>query len=181
MTEVFDELFRAVETNCSLTLNSLLSRTKFNSESRYYLLTQRHPVKKLTVLQWAIKLYPKTSIKMIAELLENGAGTELPIEEFTYERRDEITPLWMAVKQNLPSEIIQLLLDFKADVYFKSEFEDDEKSLVFKSHGQEGFSLLHLAIKVKAHEKTIESLIHAGAKFLLNDQSNQMKETPIST
>ncbi len=171
----FDELFRAVEVDDLAPLYSVISRFKSELESLYSLLTQRHPVKKLTVLQWAIKKYPKPSLKLLTVLLESGAGTELSAEE---DQQNEVTPLWLAVERNLSPDIIRLLLEFKADVYFKSDcFEDDEKSII---NHHEGYSILHLAVRMKAQEKTINLLIQAGGALLLNDQNNLLKETPIS-
>ena len=187
-TDNFDELFNAVSSNSIGSLHALILRLKSssssspsptNSELVYNLLNRAHPGKGLTVLQWAVRVYPKTSFWIIKAILEYGGGTELPTE--IKELNSNVTPLWTAVEMKHPIEMIRLLLSFKSDPFFLSNchpFMEDEKDSL--NGNSEGYSLLHLAVKVEADEEIVHELVIVSKGILLNDQGNRLKETPLS-
>ena len=80
-------------------------------------------------MQLAVKVYPKTSLRIIEELLKYGAGTELPPDD----TESPFTPLWIAVEMKHPLELVRLLLSFKSDIFFRSAFSHDEKGHVAQS------------------------------------------------
>ena len=173
----FDELFNAVSSNSIAALHALILRLNLNSpkpEFVYNLLNRAHPRKGSTVLQFAVKVYPKTSLRIIEELLIYGAGTELPPDD----TETPFTPLWIAVEMKHPLELVRLLLSFKSDIFFRSAFSHDEKDTLHKDGT--GYSLLHLAVKVGADEEILKELIEASSNILLNDQCNNLEETPLS-
>lgn len=182
----FDELFRAVELNSLSALHALILAIPTDLAGRetvFNLLNQAHPQRKLTVLQLAVGRYPNTSLRLIEVLLEYGAGTELPINwgksDPAY-RNILVTPLWIAVKLKVPVQVIRLLLNYKADILFKCTctpfYEGDKKSI----EEANGFTLLHLAAKIEADEQVFRILLDGSSRLLLNDQSNHLKQTPLS-
>lgn len=181
----FDELFGAVSSNSIAALHALILRLKKLSPSApelvYSLMNRAHPARGLTVLQWAVRVYPKTSLWVIEELLVYGAGTELALAVGHGPVSVTPTPLWTAVEKKLPIELIRLLLSFKCDIFFRSNFhpftEDEKESL---SETQEGYSLVHLAVNVGADGEILSELIKGSSGILLNDQVNRSKETPLS-
>lgn len=182
----FDELFKAVELNALAAVHALI--LKFPSdlqgkEAVYHLLNRAHPQRQLSILQFAVGRYPKTSLKLIEILLEYGAGTELPLNHKKIQNKSVLVScLWIAVKRKLPVEVIRLLLNYKADVLFKSDcspFSEDEKSNLV-SNDEEGFSLLHLATKIEADEQILRIILENSNGLLIHDQSNHMKQTPLS-
>lgn len=176
----FDSLFKAVESDALAAVHALI--LSFPSgldgkENVYNLLNRAHPQRKTTVLQLAVNNYPKTSLRLIEILLDYGAGTELP--EYS---SIEGTPLWIAVKRNLPVQVIRLLLNYKADIFFKSNFSpfsEDEKSNL-NCDKIDGFNLLHLAAKIEANEEILKIILENSFGLLLNDQSNHLRLTPLS-
>lgn len=177
----FDELFAAVSTNSIAAIHALLLRLKLSPsapELLYNLLNRAHPGRGLTVLQWAARIYPQTSLWVIKELLGYGAGTELPTnghESVTP------TPLWTVIEKKHPIELLQLLISYKCDLFYRSNchpFTEDEKESLNET--QEGYSLLHLAVKVGADQEILRELIKSSKGILLNDQINTSKETPLS-
>lgn len=179
----FDELFNAVSSNSIAGLHALILRLKSSSALQpdfvYNLLNKAHPIKMFTILQWAIGIYPKTSLWVIRELLVYGAGTELPINHLTTNEESPVTPLWMAIEKKHPVELVKLLLSFKSDPFFQCPFREDEKCGEIKEN--DGYSLLHIAVKVETDEEILNELIEASSGILLNDQNNSLKETPLST
>ena len=182
----FDELFRAVELDALAALHALI--LKFSSdptgkEKVYDLLNRAHPQRHLTILQFAVGRYPKTSLRLIEILLEYGAGTELAINHKEIQNKAVlVTPLWIAIKRKLPIELLRLLLNYKADIFFKSNsapFSEDEKSSL--NENGDGFNVLHLAAKAEADEHVLRILFENSKGLLLNDQSNHLKQTPLST
>lgn len=178
----FDELFWAVESDALAALLALLHRYQASSlvalEARYNLLNHKHPQKELTVLQWGVLNFPKTSIRILKTLLEFGAETEIDLSSNS---NYQPTPLWISIEKKFPIEIIRLLLDFKADIFFKSNchpFTEDEKSFI--NGNLAGYSLLHLGVKMDVEEEILGLLIDSSEKILLDDQSNHFKETPLS-
>ena len=177
----YTDLFAAVEAGALASLHALLFGFKMDSlamrEAHYTLLTEPHPQNGLTVLQFAIENYPQSSIKIVKALLEYGAGTELVDHSDSHG-----TPLWIAIKRKVDIEIIRSLLEYKADIFFKSNcspFTEDEKGVIM-NRDQDGFSILHLAVKVACNENILKLLIDSSGDSLLNDQSNRFRETPLS-
>lgn len=182
----FDELFKAVELNALAAVHALILRFPSDlqgKEAVYNLLNRAHPQRQLSILQFAVGRYPKTSFKLIEILLEYGAGTELPPNHKEIQNKSVLVScLWIAVKRKLPVEVIRLLLNYKADVLFKSDcspFSEDEKSNLVSNDGK-GFSLLHLATKIEADEQILRIILENSNGLILNDQSNHMKQTPLS-
>lgn len=183
----FDELFRAVESDALAAVHALILKfpADFNGkENVYNLLNKAHPRRNLSILQLAIGRYPKTSLRLIEILLEYGAGTEIPINHKEIENKNLlVTALWIAVKRKLPVEVIGLLLNYKADIFFKSNcspFSADEKSILNCHERTDGFSLLHLAAKIDGNEQVFRIILENSNRLLLNDQSNDLKFTPLS-
>lgn len=186
----FDELFRAVGSEALTALHALILKfptSLAGKEAVYHLLNWPHPQKKLTVLQWAVGNYPKTSLRVISILLDYGAGTELPenMSDNNFESTATNgvgTPLWIAISRKLPVEMVRLLLNYKADIFFKSNvapFSEDEKSNL-SCDRERGFTLLHLATKVGADEKVLKTILEESRGLLLNDQSNSLQQTALS-
>lgn len=182
----FDELFKAVELNALAAVHALILKFPGDSKGKeavYNLLNRIHPQRQLSILQFAVGRYPKTSLKLIEVLLEYGAGTEFPLNhEEIHNKSVLVTPLWIAVKKKSPVEVIRLLLNYKADIFFKSDgspFSEDEKSNLISK--DDGFSFLHLAVKVEADEQILKIILDNTKGLLVNDQSNHLKQTPLST
>lgn len=183
----FDELFRAVESDALAAVHALILKFPADlkgKENVFNLLNQAHPQRKLSILQLAVGRYPKTSLRLIEILLEYGAGTELPINHEQVQNKSVlVTSLWIAVKRKLPLEVVRLLLNYKAGIFFKSNsfpFSEDEKSNLICDKKTDGFSLLHLAAKIDANEQVLKIIMENSSGLLLNDQSNYLKQTPLS-
>jgi len=185
----FDELFKAVESDALAAVHAIILKFPADlngKEDVYNLLNRAHPQRKLSILQLAIGRYPKTSLRVIEILLEYGAGTEIPINHEEIDNKSLlVTTLWIAVKRKLPVEVIRLLLNYKADIFFKSNCSpfsesEDEKSALNCDKMTAGFSLLHLAAKIDGNEQVLRIILENSNKLLLNDQFNHLKLTPLS-
>lgn len=177
----FNELFRIVGDNSLAALHAFILNIK-TAETVFELLNQKHPTEHVTILQRAVDLYPQVaSLKLINILLDYGANTEVgestskgdgfPSIDINVESdRKFQTPLWSAVLKNAPYELVELLLEYKADIYFTHTIEDTKN-----------YSLLHLAVFVGIDERTLDLLVESGKSLLVNDQRNSRKESPLST
>lgn len=176
----FNGLFAAIASDALTAVHATILRLKKGCPDQMYnLLNQGHPEKKLTALQFAVINYPRTSIRVIGVLLDYGAGTELPIdftEHNDLESNMRVSPLWIAVREKHPLELVELLLAYKADVFFKYRFDEDEKN----DDGEGAYSLLHLAVKIGANEEIVKLLVNSTKSLLLNDRDNQTCSTPLS-
>ena len=146
----FDELFNAVSSNSIAALHASILRLNLNptkAEFVYNLLNRAHPRKGLTVLQLAVKVYPKTSLRIIEELLKYGR-TELPPD-------DTESPFTAFVDSGGNENIRLNWYDcFPSNRHlFPIGFSHDEKDTLYTDGT--GYSLLHLAVKVGADELEI--------------------------
>lgn len=192
-----DALFDAVSSDSIVSVQIFLLKLSSDREMLFNVLNKSHPVNKLTVLQWAVKNYPRTSLKMIKILLNFGASTEVEATD-TNDYDDDYcdlngqAPLWIALQKKGNDKetfgLVKLLLAYKADIYFRYNgvpFTDclDEKEIIGSQvigDKTEGYSLLHLSVKSEADLEVMKLLISAGSKLLLNDHQNCRKETPLS-
>ena len=191
-----DALFDAVSFDSIVNVQIFLLKLSSDRELLFNVLNKSHPVNKLTVLQWAVKNYPRTSLQMIKILLNFGASTEVDATDTndneSYFDLNRQAPLWIALQKKGNGKetfgLVKLLLAYKADIYFRYNgfpFTDcfDEKEVIGSQvfgDKKEGYSLLHLCVKSEANLEIMKLLISAGSKLLLNDNQNFRKETPLS-
>lgn len=146
-----DELLRAIDGNRPGSLRDFLKMTTFN-EPLFEVLA--------TPLNYALS-QPGISAEIIQILLEAGANTEGAPHG----------ALWTALQSHQPASIIELLLEFKADLYrlVPLQAEVDEK----EPHVE--YSFLHLCLFLERQD-----LLPFFSNELINDQRNLFKETPLS-
>lgn len=162
-----DELLRAIDGNRPGSVKDLLRMTDFNEPLFDALNRPLQHAQTDTALIYALRR-PGILPEVLVLLLEAGSDTE----------SGPFGALHCALLSHQPLPILKLLLAFKADIFRSVPLTESTEEKDAEGEGE--FSLLHLALFVRASREVIQWLCREGGSLLINSQNNRFRETPLS-